>query len=142
MDYGEKLQPTDRKPTLETKEVGSHLAPLESLENWAPERNSQLIGNKVIASSDGPAASNESLQNVATLGQIVATSPDVPSREAAPIDAGKIYPSGHEISRETIDTLKAYEQKLAMDGNMSSFYDEICSAREIYQSKSGENYAR
>lgn len=130
MDYGEKIQFDDSKDNL-------------NLENWSPNRDVRSIGNRAIT-SEGVTLANEQ-PDTPEIGMIFSEPETAPQEDPLPqplsFNADSTHGNGHEISKDTLSTLKDLEGKLAQTENISNFYNEIRTYAMEYQSKIGEEAA-
>ena len=106
-----------------------------NLENWAPERDSKSIGNRVISSNDLEVDQESSTDN---FGQIVdLPSPiqasQIDSQNGASVETSKNLQSiiGDHFSDTVMTEINRAENELSQTENISNFYDEIRDMAEI-----------
>ncbi len=125
MDYTERNGENIRHEGLENN---------FNLENWAPERDSKNIGNRVVLSSETE-AEEDPLAN--DLGQII----DLPSPAQSRVDdqsdtSAEVSRNlqsiiGSHFSDAVMTEISRAENELSQTENVSNFYDEIRDMAEI-----------
>ena len=102
-------------------EAAVFLRASDELREWSPERDSRAIGNLVRT-----AVSSEPSE-VKDAGLIVPTKPEASTalQAATPIPLTWSDQEGTRLNPSAINTVKGRERRLAADGDIRSFYNDI-----------------
>ena len=146
MDYGQKMQSNDTEQAFFTTGVGNIPAEQNTFESennldltnqadtWAPERDHQIIGNRVanLSSRGETHISREQLEerfrDVIDLAPPPVPTIELPTHSESNVstsDVAEIRTEGDHINRGAIRVIDAAMFKLNQTGNISDFYTTI-----------------
>ena len=121
MDYSENINAEPR--TAEKRgETAEFLRDTDVLTDSSPERNMGAIGNLARTASHNQPTDLKKLEVIPSITSIAS---DAPKRDVVPIPLTWSDQEGTKLSSSAINAVKNRERRLAADGDIRSFYNDI-----------------